>query len=56
MDNEESNSMEDSDVGLMIPRPPHIAGRARRSQTRLFGGGLPVREGIRLSRMQSSSG
>jgi len=40
MDIEESNSMEDSDVGLMIPRPPSLAGRARRSRTRLFGGGL----------------
>jgi len=31
MDIEELNSMEDSDVGLVILRPPSLAGRARRS-------------------------
>ena len=42
MDIEKLNSVKASTVGLMIPRHS-LAGMARRSQSRLFSGGLPVR-------------
>ena len=36
--------------------PQFLAGRAKRLRSRLLGGALPVREVIRLRRIQSSSG
>ena len=41
-------------VGLTMPRPPSLTGRARSSRTVSLGGALPVRAGISRERMQSS--
>ena len=56
MDLEASSSLEGSMDGLVMPRPPSLGGRPRRSHSRSFGGDLPVREGMKLERMQFSSG
>ena len=48
MDLEASNSLEDSMVGLVMPRPPSLGGMQRRSRSRSFGGDLQVREGMKL--------
>ena len=40
-------------MGLTRPRPPSLAGWARRMS---LGGALPVKEGISLRRMLSSQG
>ena len=42
--------------GIRIPSPPSLAGRANSVRSVSFGGGLPVREGIRFLRSTSSSG
>ena len=55
IDLEALNSPDGSMVGLVMPRPPSLGGRPRRSRSRSFGGDLPVREGIKLEQMQSSS-
>ena len=56
MDLEALNSPVDMSVGLIMPRPPSLGGRPSRSHSRSFGGGLPVKEGMRIERMQFSSG
>ena len=56
MDLEELNSPVDIIVGLVIPRPPSLGGRPRRLRSRSFGGGLPVRFGMKFERIQFSSG
>ena len=56
MDTEAMNSNVGSNIGLIIPRPPNHAGRAKRLRLRVLGGVLPVRVGIRLHQIQSSSG
>ena len=56
MDLEALNSPMDILVGLIMPRPPSLGGRPRRSRSKSFGGGLPVKEGMRMERMQFSSG
>ena len=56
MDLDAKNSQEERVVGLMMPRPPSLGGRPRRSHSRSFGGDLPVREGISFVLMQVSSG
>ena len=39
-----------------MPSPPRLAGSACRVVSRSFGGGLPVRAGIRFAWIHSSSG
>ena len=39
------NSVSESFVGLARAIPPKLAGRARRSRSEAFGGGLPVSAG-----------
>ena len=43
-------------VGLARAIPPNLAGRARRSHSEAFGGGLPVHAGASSVLMMSSSG
>ena len=56
MNLEALNSPVDISVGLIMPRPPSLGGRPSRSRSRSFGGGLRVKEGMRMERMQFSSG
>ena len=42
--------------GLMIPRPPSLAGRARRARVSSLRGGLPISAGMKVVLMHSSSG
>ena len=50
---EASNSMADRLVGMVKPRPPSLGGKDRSSRSRLPGGALPVRDGIRFDLMSS---
>ncbi len=45
---DDRNSLSAFFDGMVIPRPPRLAGSACRVVSRLFGGGLPVRAGIRF--------
>ena len=56
IDLEALNSWVDCVVGLMMPRPPSLGGKLRRSRSRSFGGDFPVRGGIKFERMHFSSG
>ena len=56
MDAKALNSKRESEIGLTIPRPPSLAGREKSSRSRSLGGAMPVREEIRLSRIESLSG
>ena len=44
---EERNSVSVACVGLVRAMPPNLAGRAKRSRSNLFDGGLPVSMGCR---------
>ena len=55
MDLQALSSPVDVLVGLIMPRPPSLGGRPRRSCSMSFGGDLPVREGMKFERMQISS-
>ena len=56
MDLEVLNSPVDIPVGSIMPKPPCLGGRPRRSCSLSFGGDLPVREGMKFEQMQFSSG
>ena len=43
-------------VGLSRAIPPSLAGNVRRTRSKSFGGGLPVRAGVNLVLMIDSSG
>ena len=53
---EERNSVSMACVGLTRAIPPNLAGRAKRSLSVLFGGGLPVSAGISLVLIVTSRG
>ena len=46
IDLEAPNSLEGNKIGLVMPRPPSLGGRLRRSRSRSFGGDLPVKIGF----------
>ena len=43
-------------VRLLIPRPPSLAGKARRARVSSLRGGLPISAGMKIILMHSSSG
>ena len=51
METDASNSVAAVDIGLGIPSPPSLAGKARMFRSRSFGGALPVSAGITRCRI-----